>query len=373
MGKYEQTGAKGNASYRSGASLSDGVMGTSSVTVDEPRGKKDEVTRTIDRIVEGTKPNRVLFTVYGLEVRADCAYQIVGLRDDTAPAALQKFGTSKLPNPSVHENKTLVFDKASMTYDTGFFLGSACYRGIDTEVAKRMVAERIKNVREPYEEVVGAGKLDHTNYEFWDNYATDAYEGKVYFTNDINQLFELYVMMQSKALVPKDREGSPEYPNAMYCVEDKSLVRNIQQKRNLEKVGAIQEFGRLLRDDRVRLMYILKWLRFEYTDGIDDAQLTSDFYTYMEESESTDRVEDRAEAFLATVRRSERKMDLEQLRMYAKLSQLLAKGQLRHTETGYYVEGFDLGVDLRRASQRLVEENDMSEAKFRVLALTEDD
>jgi hypothetical protein len=309
----------------------------------------------------------ILFEINGLVIRANSSYEIVGRMDVSAAAPLRERGTSKLPQSGIMEVKTLSFDTGTGTYDTGFFEGSACYRGWDAEEVKKQVELRTKYIRKPYEAIKGVGVLEQTNYDFWDNYMPVEYEGRTLFTNDITQLFELYVLIQSRKILPKHLEGSPDFPNARYCIMDKKHVLNVQHKRNNERVQALSKFSVLLENDLTKLQYVLRWIEFDFTDGVSEHQLTSDFFNYIDDRDAYDR----AERFIMTASRAEKEMYYNQYKLYYYLDYLMQRGQIRKTDVGYYLETFELGLDLRAASERLNENADMLDAKFRVITLAE--
>jgi len=308
----------------------------------------------------------ILFEVNGLKIRSNSVYQVVGLNDDTAPEAFKQFGTSKLPNPDIGELKMCHFDTVTNTYDTGLFAGSACYRGVSPEEAKMQVSLREKYILKPYEHIIGAGKLDHNNLDFWDNYSAFLKEGKAFFTSDISQLFELYVLIQSKNIIPKHLEGSPEYPNAMYCIEDQKQVVDIGQKRTEDKMEAISVFNGLIEDDNERLLYVLQWIKLD-VEGFDARSIKTMFWEFIEDPKHLYR----AEIFLSTSKGSYEEKTYETLRIFYKLNLLLKRNRLTKSPTGYVIEGYDLGLNLNDAAQNLVNNPSMADAKIRVLQLTE--
>jgi hypothetical protein len=306
-----------------------------------------------------------LFSVNGVSIRRNSSYQIVGLRDDTAPAALRDRETSKFPTPDVREDKTMPYDTVTNTYDTGFFEGSACYRGKDADYVRSEVKRRNENLKAPYEKIVGEGKLNQNYFEFWDNYNASLYLGKVFFTSDINQLFELYTVMQGRYAMPRELEGSPDYPNAMYCIVDKDKAVNVAERRNTERAEAIQLFSNALEGNRKRLLYVLRWIGFDYTEGTGNSRLLSDFYGFVNDAGDINR----AEVFLEAIRKSQSKEGFETYRMYSLLDEMQQRQQIRRTETGYYLENYDLGVDLKAAAVRMVNDTAFTEVKFRLLTL----
>jgi hypothetical protein len=335
------------------------------VEEDGPASLYDELYSPPKYTVTKQAGTEELFTVNGIIIRRNSSYQIIGKRDDTAPSALRNRETSKFPTTSIGETKTMPFDRVTNTYDTGFFEGSSCYINKDTAYVKKEVQKRMTGLCEPYEKIVGAGKLHQTNFQFWDNFNIEIYEGKVLFTSDINDLMALYIIAQGKYAVPKEQEGSPEYPNAMYCIVDKNLAVNIQEKRNAERAESIRLFGDMLANNKKRLLYVLNWINFDYTEGSTATRLTSDFYSFVNDAQDINR----AETFLDSVRKVETKNGLETYRLYYLLNEMLQRQLVRRTETGYYLESYDLGVDLKAAAARMVTDSSFIEVKFRLLTL----
>jgi hypothetical protein len=348
--------------------ISAGVAETGTVTetvtetgTGTDNGEESRFTVKTPEAEDEAPESRVLCEVNGLQIRSNAIYQIVGKEDQTAPDAYRDMGTSKLPNPDIGSYAGCMFDWSSGTYDTGFFESSACYRGINSEVKKREVALRKKYIMQPYEDVVGIGKLEHTNLEFWDNFSCFIREGDALFTSDPVQLFQLYVLIQSKHVMPKELEGSPDYPPAMYCIQDQHHVVDVKQKRVEQRMKATAKFMNLRETDYARLTRLLLWVGVDVTD-LDRRMASPMFDDYLNDA----RHPHNAEMFVELCESSLEEYD--KLNLYYLLTGLLRRGRLTKGSTGYSLEGYDLGPNLKEAAGMLAKDKAMADARLKVLS-----
>ena len=80
------------------------------------------------------------------------------------------------------------------------------------------------------------------NFDFWDTYQIDLYDGRLFYTNDVRDLFELYISILSKSLTPKEEDGNPLYVESYYCVEDKTTAVDIKRQRQIDKADILYKF-----------------------------------------------------------------------------------------------------------------------------------
>jgi hypothetical protein len=309
-------------------------------------------------------PDSILFEVNGLKIRRNSIYEIVGKEDHTAPKAFMDLGTSKHPDPDIKEWKNMHYNLVSNVYDTGFYTGSPCYSGMNREEVQRQVDLRNKHIRYPFEQLVGENRLEHTNLEFWDGYAVQLKMGDAFFTADVKQLFDLYLLIQSRSVIPKEFEGSPAYPGAMYCVEDKESVVDVKTRRIEQKMEAFRCFGQMKESDMDRLKYIMSWIGMDISD-IDIRTAATLFHARIENSNRPDS----AEEFISLCKKSHDRITYDTMSIYHTLNRMLAGNRLVKGATGYAFEGFELGANLKEAARRLIVDKDMADAKIRIIAL----
>jgi hypothetical protein len=319
-------------------------------------------TLPFEALKENPESNFVLFEVNGFQLRANTIYQIIGKEDEDAPEAYIKMGVSKEPDESVMDGYTMAYDNAMNVYDTGFFLQSPCYRGKPKDWVEAQVAARCKWVKDPYEGIVGEKQLDQRNNKFWDGYFAVTRMGKLYSTSDAQQLFDLYLLIQSKHVVPKSREGDPKYKSAMYCIEDKNDVIDVKTKRIESEMEASRRFSELKEKDPKRLQDILLWLDIP-SKGIEDGTLSRIFYEYLKRSTNN------AEAFVQQYRESANSKWLHILQIHTMLYVLRERNRLERADQSWIVGGYEIDTNLKRAAVDLATKHDFAAARIQVISI----
>ena len=283
---------------------------------------------------ESHESKKLLATVGGMKIYSDSIYVITGKMDEEAPSGYQERGISKTPFPG---NKTVSccgWDKDLRVYDTGFFINSACYKGYSLEDKKNEMDMRIKNIRYPFEETVNED-LDQKNFDFWDSYRIDLYDGRLFYTNDVRDLFELYIAILSKSLTPKEEDGNPMYVESYYCVEDKTTAVDIRKQRQIDKADILYEFMNKLKGseaERKSIYDLLLYLDIIYSVELDQSMVQYIFTNWIDAKNTN------VEGLAVTV-----------------------------NTDGLYLNGELLGADAISASMALASNKSMLETKSRVL------
>ncbi len=117
----------------------------------------------------------VILNVNGLDIRKNSIYVVVGKFDSSAPTGYQSYkgGVTKMPSANIAELRgcrSLDIGNGAYIWDTGFYKESPCYKDVHPDVVKSQLESLIDNVINPYEKMVGKGKLSNTNDEFWTNH-----------------------------------------------------------------------------------------------------------------------------------------------------------------------------------------------------------
>lgn len=223
------------------------------------------------KVIVDESTKRLLASVGGLDIYSDSVYVITGKKDEGAPTGFQERGIAKAPFPG---NKTVTqcsWDKYLKVYDTGFFPHSMCYKGMSKESAANEMRKRCDNIKAPYEEASGED-LSQSNLDFWDSKTVHCYDGRLFYTNDVNDLLDLYLAVLSKTLTPKEEDGSPIYSNSLYCVEDKTTAVDIRKQRQIDKMNIISDFMIMLKSkdsEKQKLMDLLLYMDVIHTTEID--------------------------------------------------------------------------------------------------------
>lgn len=318
------------------------------------------------KIDEGYAEKVLLATVNGMKIYSDSIYIITGKMDESAPSGFQELGISKAPFPN---NKTVVpcsWDKDLGVYDTGFFTNSPCYDGWPLSERQAEVSLRTKNIRDPYEEVTNSN-LDQSNFDFWDSYSVGCYMGRLFYTNDIKDLFDLYIAVQSKALTPKDEDGNPEFADSMFCIEDKTTAVDVKRQRQLDKADITYKVMNALGDksEREKILDLLLYL-----DVIHSVEINTDMVKYVfmnwidEKNTNIDTCKD---AYVRYISGENSEQGYEIIKFHRMIKEMAYAGNVIMSANGILFDGINLGPDFVSSAIALVEDNKLIESKAKIL------
>lgn len=310
---------------------------------------------------------KLLATVSGMKIFSDSIYIITGKMDESAPSGYQDLGISKAPFPN---NKTVVpcvWDKDLGVYDTGFFTSSPCYNGWTMPERQAEVATRVKNIMSPYEEITGSN-LDQSNLDFWDSYSVPCYMGRLFSTNDIKDLFDLYIALQSKALTPKEEDGNPEFADSMFCVEDKTTAVDIKKQRQLDKADLTFKIMNALGGEATEREKVLDLLL--YLDVIHSVEINTDMVKYVfmnwidAKNTNIDTCKDAYNRYIVGANSEE---GYEIIKFHRMIKEMAYSGIIGVTANGLLFEGNNLGADFITSAMTLVEDKSLLELKAKIV------
>lgn len=192
----------------------------------EKENKKVESFVKEKKTVTITHKERVLFTVEDVDIYDNTIYRLKFKKDLGVPEEMQVKGYSRYPGANVTTKCGVFKDK----YETGFEESSRIYAHYtDYTTKKAEVNQRRDNVLIPYLEFNGMSENDvkPTSYDFWDSYTISLDDMKTFNTANVDERFELYIALVSKAIVPSSAwEMSYKYDTASYTLEsNKSKVK----------------------------------------------------------------------------------------------------------------------------------------------------
>ena len=155
--------------------------------------------------------NQSIAIVNGMEIKKNTLYKVTGKPDLDAPKFLVEMGISKYPSEEGVNSVGMTFisdstNSGAGVYDTGLYISSPCYAGRNLADVKSIVKSLQTNIVEPYERLRGEGGnrdytlTDHRNFDFWDKFCVNLWDGLVFDTSNVEHLFNMYVALQSHHL-----------------------------------------------------------------------------------------------------------------------------------------------------------------------------
>ena len=306
--------------------------------------------------------------VGGVTIKNDAIYKIGPKKDDDAPEAYRKLGTSKLLVEGITEGAPCVFNVEQGVWDTGFYENSPCYRGIDKDKVKVLVAERVKHIKEPMEELIGEGKLTHhdTKDSFWLTFGMANLRTNGYFrTSQPKELLGLYIALLHGYVCSKEDQNHPMKRNATYTIIDKNKDISVQEDRKQKKAKALREFFTLSAKDQGKAKEVLRYIGLPYS-GDEEAlsAIVMDFVDNQKEGHNN------AERLLKTVEKASHNLGYHEINLYTQLSDLYKQGVIKREGGEYLLRNVPLGLDLKAASMKIAKDKELKEiVKYEMLAL----
>lgn len=308
-----------------------------------------------------------ILTVNGLEIKKGAKYKITHKVDKSAPTGLQKEGTTKSPTEKISDYfKCSYFIKNKSTgegiYDTGFYTDSPCYFGNTREEAQNLVRDTNTYIVKPYESKYGVGVLSHLNQDFWSNQVMELRSGRVFDTNNIEDLFDLYFAMLGFWLTPINMIGDARFINSHFCIEDLEEVRDSKIKQmeySLKAFNKLNELSNSNEDDFKKFVcFITENISYAQRDK---ASLTKEMYDFIQrDNYSAIKFNETYQIF---------KENKDYILVYYKLAELLRKGVVRVSGGKYYYNEVELGLELKGASKAVANNIDFVDIKTEIFDL----
>lgn len=314
----------------------------------------------------GAGEKKLLATVSGMRIYSDSVYVITGKPDESAPTGFQERGISKVPFPGNKTVGSCSWDKYLGSYDTGFFDRSMCYQGMSRAEVMEEVNRRKENIMEPYEISTGHN-LHQSNFDFWDSFTVDCYTGRLLKTDDIKDLFDLYILLLSKTVTPKEEDGNPEFINSMYIVEDKTTAVDLNQSRKIVKSEIISDFINKMNsggEERRKVLDMLIYMDIISTANIDDRMIKYMFMNWLDSKPTNiDRFKDMSDRFMG-----EDKRGLEIIKYNRIVRELAYSNVIKIESSGYVFGGEVLGGDSISSAMDLVDNKEHLDLRARIIS-----
>lgn len=305
-----------------------------------------------------SKEKEFSFTVNGIEIKSDSLYQVVPKPDLNAPDGFVKWGTSKLLMNGVKESAPCSFNDYKRVWDTGFYQESPCYVGMPVNDVKVKVGALVENIFQPYENLMGAGTLDHrqSNNEFWDSFGGDLYNGKVYNTSDPKELLELYMAILHFNVVKPEDKSQHFAAKAKYCIVNKDSVTTLKEEKAFNKAEAIGNFYTLVNNNKEYLLHILEYIGVISTRKLEDRVLTNIVMEFLEDKKQG---ANNIKRFIETVKKATNPKGKEQLKVFSWLTELRRKRLITEQYGELYLDESVLGGNLKDATVKVIADKDL--------------
>lgn len=301
---------------------------------------------------------KVLFEVNGFTVREDSVYLIKDKKDGDAPSGFVEEGISKLPGVGINDSFQIPFHmtgEGTGVWDTGFYVYSPCYAGVDVGEQKLIVENLVKNVVKPYRNYISDGDIfskggseDFTNLNF------SIHSGKIYMTSKPEQVLELYFALRSNIVAPKGEEGNAVYNGTHFVVVDSTKSTTVKNENTLNFFKAASMFSTLYNSDKDGLHNLLFWIGVPNVSATaDEAVLSSVFAEYSKSRP------DIIKSFLDGAVDLNNEFFKAKIKVYKKLKQYKGSRLQKLSNGIYYFDDMEIGADYKGAAENIIKNREL--------------
>lgn len=312
----------------------------------------------------------LLFEINGFEVYSNSTYLIKDKKDGDAPTGFVNAGVSKLPSDGIDESFQCRFHPTSPdgkkgSWDTGFYEFSPCYIGVDQKRVKEIVASLRKNVLVPYQKFMGdENAMEHTNPESLKHTNFKVKSGRVFNTNHIPDVMELYFALRAHQVAPIGSQGDSKYRGASYIVVDTTkAVKDNEEKIN-STFDAITLFSTVHTSDKDKLYAILYWMDMKPSESISKGTLSNLFFEVIKDSQQ------KCETFINLVAECEQPIGREKVFIHKYLKENFTKSpKITKQPNGMlFWEEHEIGADYKSAAENLAKSPGFADIKKEILS-----
>jgi hypothetical protein len=310
----------------------------------------------------------LLFEIEGVKIYKGSIYVVENKEDLNAPTGFIQKGTSRLPSDGVDTSFQPTYKQTSATtglWDTGFHEFSPCYRGMNKEVVKNIVASLQEGLVEPFERALGQeGALAHNNDDFWATKNFKIFVDQVFDTEEPEDLLTLYFGLLTRELTPNGQQGNSRYKNSSYVLTDKTKTRKRKDKKVSDLYQAVGLFERFLVSDKPRLISMLNYSNCTVSENITDDTFRSTFNEHLNQGAGTN-----IEIFLKLVEDTETEEGRSKVEIFSKLKEAFTRGNTvtKNPNGVYFYEEFEIGPDLKSAATNIAKTKKLEEVKKAIL------
>ncbi len=259
--------------------------------------------------------------------------------DPSAPDGMREM--TKYPFEDNKVAEKVFFDSKRRQFDTCFYTESPSLRVIIPDEIER--AELVKQyntlIKNKYEKTFNEDLEPSEKNTFWENYTIEAHVNKQYDTNNINDLMDLFHLLNMGAICEKDEKNPFLRKDASFIITSTEKLKSKSKDKVKIKSQSFILFNTMLNADRDKLDLILQWLGKEDPSNIQNDDLGVIYYGII----NGDGGEQFCESFLQAEKDySESEKGKEKMEWFYSIRRLLNKRRIKRTNRGYVATDSDI-------------------------------
>ena len=260
--------------------------------------------------------------------------------DPSAPNGMRDM--TKNPFEGNVLSEKVYFDSSRRQFDTCFYNESPSLRNIITDELERgeLVKQYVTLIKNKYEKTFNEDLEPSEKNQFWENYRIEAHVNKQYDTNNINDLMELFHLLNMGAVCEKDEKNPYLRKDASFIITSTEKLKTKSKDKVKIKLQTSILFNTMLNADRDKLDLILQWLGKEDPSKIEDEDLGVIYYGVINDTNGGEQF---CETFLqADKEYSESEKGKEKMEWFYSIRRLLNKRKIKRSNRGYIATDSDI-------------------------------
>lgn len=219
---------------------------------------------------------KIEFQVANSMIELGAKYTLDYRPDPSAPEGMKKM--TKFPFEGNDTVEKVYFNDARRQYDTGFYEESPCLSVIPSERRDELVKLYVKHIKLPYEKQFNVKLTPDEINTFWEDYYIKGWINKQFDTTNINDLLELFYILNMGVACEKDEKNPVLRKDAQFIISSPSKVKNKSKELTKTRTKSYLSFNTLLNGDRDKLDLILQWIGKENPSKVSAEDLDAIYY-----------------------------------------------------------------------------------------------
>lgn len=297
---------------------------------------------------------KVEFRVANSVIELGAKYTLDYRPDPSAPEGMKKM--TKFPFEGNDTVEKVYFNDARRQYDTGFYEESPCLSVIPSEGREDLVKLYVKHIKIPYEKQFNVKLTPDETNTFWEDYYIKGWINKQFDTTNINDLLELFYILNMGVACEKDEKNPALRKDAQFIISSPSKVKNKSKELTKTRTKSYLSFNTLLNGDRDKLDLILQWIGKENPSKVSAEDLDAIYYQVI--NDKNDGIAF-CEQYLTALDEYETDRGREKMEWFYGIKRLFGLKKIKKTARGFVTSDQEifLGNTLQDVSAFCINEN----------------
>jgi len=297
---------------------------------------------------------KVEFQVANSMIELGAKYTLDYRPDPSAPEGMKAM--TKFPFEGNDTVEKVYFNEARRQYDTGFYEESPCLSIVSSERREELVKLYVKHIKLPYEKQFNVKLTPDEINTFWEDYYIKGWINKQFDTSNINDLLELFYILNMGVACEKDEKNPVLRKDAQFVISSPTKVKNKSKELINTRKNSYLKFNTILSGDRDKLDLILQWIGKENPSKVSAEDLDAIYYQVI--NDKNDGITF-CEQFLTALEEYDTDKGKEKMEWFYGIKRLFGLKKIKKTARGFVTSDQEifLGNTLQDVSAFCINEN----------------